>query len=357
MILCALIASQAQSALKTEDLKMFKDLKDFVQTHAVLSGFLSVVVNYAYLYEYDKIKGCAQIFRQSCESELSSCTKRVVVVHSLVQKLWTIDEEHSSSQECGYVVPDAAQGLNAMPYFEAEFATLQEKQRKHATDLVNFFSKRVRLYSTVYTVELERYLQSVNRLGNHLKKLSANLALMQEKTDRMVVVLHNFAQTQRKIKDWGVRVCCWLDVLSRSKLEGLLASKRVVEDQALLQENLLKLESTAFKIQIWDKNLTDHEEGKGEVQEYRIPHDVWRGLETYLIEYQGLKSHQQERIIDLNGLLDVLLVDVDFFKELRRNRFNYASNLRKTEFILNLLVKKLKTYQICYADEHLRADQ
>ncbi|MCY4413863.1 MAG: hypothetical protein OXC30_02620 [Alphaproteobacteria bacterium] len=334
MILCALIASQAQSAVKIENSVMDTHLNGFVQTHAALSECVSVVFESVSSSENHLAMQAVQRSRKSCDCELSALGAIVKNLPSLIQECAAVHEEEKSAPQDICVVPDVGQEFNVAPYIQ-KLKGLQVKQKEHITALTTNFEG-----DCLRCLNLGRYLESLFMLGFYLEQLSENLAVAKKESEHMVVVLHDFAQTHRKIKDWGARVFEYMDGVPRGaeKTEYLFRVfiDCIRRDQAPLQERLLELDSIAFKIQMLEKSLPVHKEEKGEVQEHKVmAYDDRCDWKTCEIEYQKLQSHQNQTSDALLGCLNSFLVGDDLFDEQMQNILLYKSNLNSLVFDLS----------------------
>ncbi|MCY4413571.1 MAG: hypothetical protein OXC30_01095 [Alphaproteobacteria bacterium] len=306
--------------------EIVQDSKCFIQTHAALSECVSVVFKSVSSSENYLVMRAAQRLRPLCDCELSELGEIVKKFPSLIQECAAVHEEEKSAPQDGCVVPDVGQEFNVAPYIQ-KLNGLQAKQRQHVTALTAKFEGDLSC-----CFDLGRYFDYLFMLGSYLERLFEDLAVAQKESEHMVVVLHDFAQTHRKIKDWGARVFEYMDGVPRGAEKTDILFRVFIDcirrDQAPLQERLLKLDSIAFKIQMLEKSLPVHKEEKRAVQEHKVmAYDDRCDWKTCEIEYQKLQSHQNQTSDALLDCLTSCFVGNDFFGEHMRNILLYKSNL------------------------------
>ncbi|MCY4413943.1 MAG: hypothetical protein OXC30_03025, partial [Alphaproteobacteria bacterium] len=222
MILCALIASQAQSAcaVKIED-PMWEHLKGCVQIHDALSKVVRDVAAGVSLYAKpqevvrDVAEGIStkpqevfalEIFLRCYDRAFCDYDHLVEIARFLVKEYWTVlEEEKGKSQKDKCVAFDAAQGLNCAQYSKT-WDDLQAQQTKHISYLIaNFATKHPHnsiLCERYWIESLKSYLESVKRLGGDLKTLWEHLSLIQENRERMGLHLKGFVQTHAELSSF-----------------------------------------------------------------------------------------------------------------------------------------------------------
>jgi len=347
------LAKQKSDQKSDLEFGILRDSQFVLQTHAELSKFMSVVGKSVSLSKSKnkRVVCVAETFETSCDCALSALSKKIQYVQSLVKKSCTVHEaKKGDSQEYRCVAFDGAQGFNVEPHFQ-ELKRLQRKQSEHVAALI----EKMKVDSHwSYALDLEDYISDLAKLGNSLQKLSDNLALAQQESDRMVLVLQNFMQTQKKFSYLFLRVSQRVSVVlsDTEKTKSPFMDGRIKASLQSFEEKLLTLETIALEIQE-AQNLPATEEEKGDIQEHRvISHDDNCDFETYFQEYQGLQEQQETHSDELSPLLwsslySPLVVE-DFCDKQSRNLINYRDKLRDPGESLRFLVYQLQTFDRQY---------
>jgi len=307
-------------------------LKGFVQKHAGLSEFVSVVVKGVRSSHNNLAIGAVKDFQHRCDRELSCCGERVAYLQSCVQPYLDVrEEEKSAPQEYRYVAPDDAQGFNVTPHFQG-LEDLLLQQSKHITYLTEIFETSPNVGSGCGRHICKIYLESCSRIRDFLNELSVALMSAKAEGEKMALALHKFRKAQKDCKDIGSSVICCLDIVrSRPQQEGVCRNDGSAYLLRVFKENLQTLESIALKMQVLEQNVIVHEEEKGEEQEHKvIPHDDSCTLEACVSQYQKVAECQKINIRDLLEFLKTPLVVTDVFSEQLGNFIKYERRLEET---------------------------
>jgi len=147
-----------------------------VQTHAVLSDFVSVVVEGVRASHNNLAIGAVKKFQQRCDTELSSSREIIAVLNaSCVQPYLDVYEaEKGVPQEYRYVAPDDAQGFNVTSHFQG-LDDLQLQQSKQITHLTEIFATSGNVCSDYYIHMCKIYLERCSKIRDFLNELSVEL--------------------------------------------------------------------------------------------------------------------------------------------------------------------------------------
>ena len=277
MIICALISSQAQSAVKIEDPMIDKHLKGLVQTHTLLSKFF-----------------CSVVERVSCKGP---------------QESWAVDVFESALSEFDKDVqiikraaPDAAQGFN-LDLRSKAWGDLRDQQREHLTYLIENLAKQS--YPRAISIaRLQCYLQSVERLESDFETLWAHLSFAKEKRASLGPHLKGFVQTHDAL---SVFVSAVVDHVSCSQSKQAIRAAKQFQYLCTRALSAFKMAAdTAHSDARYYWDVHAEEENDSQKYKYDAPDDVSGFIVTpHIQEWERLEKQQLEHVA---GLIDVFKI-------------------------------------------------